>query len=1236
MERRNPSMASRTGTGRSSSIRPGTATRSTAPSRLAMTRNAPSRLARAASPAESLASVATAAAGTKRKERDFDPDDGEGGTNITVVVRCRGRNEREVKENSAVVVRTEATKGTTIELSMGPNAVSNKTYTFDRVFSQAADQKMVFDEAVRPVLDEMLAGYNCTIFAYGQTGTGKTYTMSGDLTETLGMLSDNAGIIPRVLQALFQQLELDEREHSVRCSFIELYNEELRDLLAGDDGSKLKIYDDTSRKGHSTTMVQGMEERHILNAGDGLRWLREGSVKRQVAATKCNDLSSRSHTVFTITVYARHKPDGGGAAAASGKAAAADPGADDYLMLGKLNLVDLAGSENIQRSGAENKRAAEAGLINKSLLTLGRVINALVDRSPHIPYRESKLTRLLQDSLGGRTKTCIIATISPARSNLDETISTLDYAFRAKNIRNRPQLNALTAKKTLLRDLAADIERLKAELIATRQRNGVYLSNDMYEELTVQNESRRILTEEQAAKIETLEANLKHKLQELLALTSSFMGLKREHEGALARLGETAGLLGQTELVLAATRKALAEETHLRRAHQATEERLAAAGGDLLRAVERAVGDIGALRDRDRRRAELAALNRDAWDLSRSRVAGVTELVEGRLDAFRRAHEDHVDAVARRVRGFVGDELGRLEAARAALDDNLDRLAESKAALLDQQERSRADADGALDEIKAVRDHVKQRVGEGLQAVAGAAERIAGDVLGELAALHGHLHASYAALGQDLKAAFDELLRHMRAQKAEADRLRHELEAAARAAVESNEAVAARLDEALREERAQAAAERQAMLAQLARLVTAQAEEHESRLAGKAAALREALAGSSEALEAGVADYASGMRLWADRDAKAIDDAAGARDALKARLKDDGAVAGQHGASIQAAARSAHAEATRAVEEQMRDVDAQMQDLDALVARAKARHAGDGVRNAQLADGLAAAAERCLADVAEHLDGGLARARALGRDVDAAAEQLAGSLSPLRHDACGPLADLRRHVLAAAPREYEPTGATPDPRARYDYPTHLPRTAAHDALLAALRDADAPPASPCPAAAAAAAAAVVVHDDDDDDNDDDDDHHEPSEEPSAASPTPRGKKPTVLPDITLTPVRSPVRPAAETPQSLREVDPNLASNGQPPAQHVLSPAVKGGRAAAAAAAAVSLAPQSEATRMPPPKVAAAAAASAATATGTGRTRASRLAKRVVADGAENLPPVGITRGGSRRKSPRLH
>jgi len=141
------------------------------------------------------------------------------------------------------------------------------------------------------------------------------------------------------------------------------------------------------------------------------------------------------------------------------------PDGEDLLKIGKLNLVDLAGSENIRRSGAENSRAREAGKINQSLLTLGRVINALVEHSPHIPYRESKLTRLLQDSLGGRTKTCIIATISPSKTSIEETLSTLDYAHRAKNIRNRPEVNQKMTKKALLQDCMAEIEKLKKDLL---------------------------------------------------------------------------------------------------------------------------------------------------------------------------------------------------------------------------------------------------------------------------------------------------------------------------------------------------------------------------------------------------------------------------------------------------------------------------------------------------------------------------------------------------------------------------------------------------------------------------------------------------------------------------------------------------------------------------------------------------------------------------------------------------
>lgn len=220
----------------------------------------------------------------------------------------------------------------------------------------------------------MLSGYNCTAFAYGQTGTGKTYTMSGDMAEEFGLLADNAGIIPRTLYTVFEKLK--ETDSTVKCSFIELYNEDLRDLLSDDSGTKLQLFENERKGANGSILVKGIQATYIGSPSAGIKLLEMGSLKRQVAATNCNDLSSRSHTIFTINVLTKTS--------------------EGCVISGKLNLVDLAGSENIQRSGAENKRAVEAGQINKSLLTLGRVINALVDKTSHVPYRYfiSVLTRI--------------------------------------------------------------------------------------------------------------------------------------------------------------------------------------------------------------------------------------------------------------------------------------------------------------------------------------------------------------------------------------------------------------------------------------------------------------------------------------------------------------------------------------------------------------------------------------------------------------------------------------------------------------------------------------------------------------------------------------------------------------------------------------------------------------------------------------------------------------------------
>lgn len=408
-------------------------------------------------------------------------------TGMKVLVRCRGRNERETTENSSVVVKTSGHKGKEITVEGGPVAHTGKTYTFDRVFGPESDQGMVF-EAVSGSLDEMLQGYNCTIFAYGQTGTGKTYTMTGDFNlDERGEAAANAGIVPRALVELFKRLSGSAGENSVKLSYVELYNEELRDLLSSQgDTKKLRIFEEPGKKG---TVVQGLEEAYVRSCTEAMNVLQEGFTRRQVAATKCNDMSSRSHSVLTITLSTKEYTADG----------------QEYLRTGKLNLVDLAGSENVGRSGAENMRAREAGSINQSLLTLGRVINSLVDGTPHIPYRESKLTRLLQESLGGRTKTVIIATVSPARVSIDETISTLEYSHRAKNIKNSPVVNETTSKQVFIKDYVDEIARLRADLDSTRKGQGVFLSQESYQLLLDENESHKVTISEQKMRLDVLE-----------------------------------------------------------------------------------------------------------------------------------------------------------------------------------------------------------------------------------------------------------------------------------------------------------------------------------------------------------------------------------------------------------------------------------------------------------------------------------------------------------------------------------------------------------------------------------------------------------------------------------------------------------------------------------------------------------------------------------------------------------
>ncbi|RZC93239.1 hypothetical protein C5167_030360 [Papaver somniferum] len=411
--------------------------------------------------------------------------------NVQVLVRCRPLSDEEQRLNIPKVISCNEQKREVNILQSIANKQVDRAFAFDKVFGPKAQQRSIYDHAISPIVNEVLEGFNCTVFAYGQTGTGKTYTMEGGIKTKGGELSAEAGVIPRAVKQIFDTLEAQKADYSMKVTFLELYNEEITDLLAPEDTSP-RSSDDRQKKpislmedGKGGVIVRGLEEEVVYSANEIYSLLERGSAKRRTVDTLLNKHSSRSHSIFSITIHVKEST----------------MEEEELIKCGKLNLVDLAGSENISRSGAREARAREAGEINKSLLTLGRCINALVEHSGHIPYRDSKLTRLLRDSLGGKTKTCIIATISPTVQCLDETLSTLDYAYRAKNIKNKPEVNQKVSKAVLLKDLYLEIEKIKQDVKAAREKNGVYVPHERF----IQEEAEKKAMIE---KIEQLEIDL--------------------------------------------------------------------------------------------------------------------------------------------------------------------------------------------------------------------------------------------------------------------------------------------------------------------------------------------------------------------------------------------------------------------------------------------------------------------------------------------------------------------------------------------------------------------------------------------------------------------------------------------------------------------------------------------------------------------------------------------------------
>ena len=396
---------------------------------------------------------------------------------VKVALRIRPLVEREKADGCVVCL---------CKVDGEPQVIDDKdnAFTYDYVFDEHTPQVDVYETGVQPLLAELFKGYNATVLAYGQTASGKTHTMgSGNNSLRLARDGDfdEVGVIPRVLSDLFTRIEDEQRadneaKFAVKVSFVELYNEEIKDLFVARPatsssssfpsstfgsgrganggggaqqsvayGEPLKI-----REEGNSIRVENLSEIGVTNVQATVELLERGSLLRAVGGTAMNDQSSRSHAVFEITLEQARA-------------------GHTELIKSKFHLVDLAGSERQDKTKAEGLRLKESISINRGLLMLGRVISVLGEDNPgnkapgHVPYRDSKVTLLLKDSLGGNSQTLMIACVSPADSNMDETLNTLRYADRVRQIKNKPIVN-IDPQALELTNLRQQVQQLKAHV----------------------------------------------------------------------------------------------------------------------------------------------------------------------------------------------------------------------------------------------------------------------------------------------------------------------------------------------------------------------------------------------------------------------------------------------------------------------------------------------------------------------------------------------------------------------------------------------------------------------------------------------------------------------------------------------------------------------------------------------------------------------------------------------------
>ncbi|XP_010277504.1 PREDICTED: kinesin-like protein KIN-4C isoform X2 [Nelumbo nucifera] len=392
-----------------------------------------------------------------------------------------------VAVNIRPLITTELLVGCTDCITVVPGEpqvqIGSHAFTFDYVYgSTASPSSSIFEDCVAPLVDALFHGYNATVLAYGQTGSGKTYTMGTNYTGE----ENSCGIIPKVMETIFSRVEAknEKTEFLIRVSFIEIFKEEVFDLLDPNPNVSTKAEGASLAKSAVPARVPiqiretasggitlaGVTEPEVRTKEEMAAFLSKGSLSRATGSTNMNSQSSRSHAIFTISMEQKKN-------SRCVNTLGTDDDAGDDILCAKLHLVDLAGSERAKRTGADGLRFKEGIHINKGLLALGNVISALGDdkkrkEGGHVPYRDSKLTRLLQDSLGGNSKTVMIACVSPADTNAEETLNTLKYANRARNIQNKAIVNRDPVAAQMQR-MRSQIEQLQAELLYFRGEGGI-------------------------------------------------------------------------------------------------------------------------------------------------------------------------------------------------------------------------------------------------------------------------------------------------------------------------------------------------------------------------------------------------------------------------------------------------------------------------------------------------------------------------------------------------------------------------------------------------------------------------------------------------------------------------------------------------------------------------------------------------------------------------------------------